>query len=477
MSEVPAGWTTAPLSELVSFRKGKKPDSIRSDEASGFVPYLDIHAIEKGVTRQYAEAESARIGTKEDVFVVWDGARSGWVGLGREGAIGSTIMALRPLAGEQRWLYHFLQTQFDTINGNTRGTGIPHVDPEVFWNLEVPLAPLPEQRRIVAKLETLLAKVDACRQRLEKIPVLLKRFRQSVLAAACSGKITADWREDHPATASGSNLLEQIRQQRLATAESTKEKNQIAEAFQADQPSLDADDLNLEQIPDSWCTCRIGAIGIVVNGSTPSRKHPEFWDGRIPWVSSGEVRNNIITTTREKITKAGFENSSVRLLPEGTVLLAMIGEGKTRGQTAVLRIAATINQNIAAVVLTHGLVVSEFLWRWFQLQYEATRERGGGSGPQALNCQRVRELPFVLPPLTEQQEIVRRVEALFALADQIAARAATAQAQVDKLTPSVLAKAFRGELVPQDPTDEPTSVLLERIPRQTKKNRAARSQA
>jgi type I restriction enzyme S subunit len=94
-----------------------------------------------------------------------------------------------------------------------------------------------------------------------------------------------------------------------------------------------------------------------------------------------------------------------------------------------------------------------------------------------LNCQRVRELPFVLPPLTEQQEIVRRVEALFALADQIAARAATAQAQVDKLTPSVLAKAFRGELVPQDPTDEPTSVLLERIPRQTKKNRAARSQA
>lgn len=110
-----------------------------------------------------------------------------------------------------------------------------------------------------------------------------------------------------------------------------------------------------------------------------------------------------------------------------------------------------------------GLVKSEFLWRWFLLQYEATRERGGGSGPQALNCQRVRELPFVLPPLPEQQEIVRRVETLFALADKIEARYAKAKAQVDRLTPSLLARAFAGKLVPQDPADEPAAVLLERI--------------
>jgi type I restriction enzyme S subunit len=103
------------------------------------------------------------------------------------------------------------------------------------------------------------------------------------------------------------------------------------------------------------------------------------------------------------------------------------------------------------------------LWRWFQLQYEATRKRGSGSGPQALNCQRVRELPFVLPPFSEQQEIVRRVEALFALADQLEARLTIAQRQVDALTPSLLARAFRGKLVPQDPSDEPAFLLLERI--------------
>ncbi len=187
-------------------------------------------------------------------------------------------------------------------------------------------------------------------------------------------------------------------------------------------------------IPDTWLSCRIGVIGAVCNGSTPSRKQPESWDGKIPWVSSGDVRNNLISETRERITKAGYEGSSVRLLPRGSVLIAMIGEGKTRGQTAILNIEATINQNIAAVVLDHGLVSSAYLWRWFQLQYQATREQGSGSGPQALNCQRVRELSFVLPPLSEQQEIVRRVEELFARADQLELRLAKARGQVDKLT-------------------------------------------
>jgi type I restriction enzyme S subunit len=325
------------------------------------------------------------------------------------------------------------------------------------------VAPLAEQRRIVAKLETVLGKVDACQQRLAKIPVLLKRFRQSVLAAACSGRLTADWREENPTVETAQLLLARIKEKRLMSAKTKKEKTQIEEVFDERNLRDDEGNVGLDDIPNTWLSSRIGAIGTVCNGSTPSRKHPEFWDGTIPWVSSGEVRNNLIAETRERMTKTGYEGSSVRLLPRGSVLIAMIGEGKTRGQTAILNIEATINQNIAAVVLDHGLVASEYLWRWFQLQYEATRERGGGSGPQALNCQRVRELPFVLPPFPEQQEIVRRVEGLFALADQLEERLAKARGQVEKLTPSLLARAFAGQLVRQDPTDEPAEKLLEKI--------------
>lgn len=366
-----------------------------------------------------------------------------------------------------------LQTEITQSQARTRerGGGMNNVSLEDIKALQIRLAPLDEQRRIVAKIKALLAKVDVCCKRLEHITTILRRFRQAVLAAACSGRLTADWREDHKGLESGANLLSRIEAARLKAALSTKEKNQIDEAFQNARPELTDDELDADRIPKSWVACRIGAVGTVLNGSTPSRKHAKFWDGEIPWVSSGEVRNNIISTTREQITEAGYKSCSVRLLPQGTVPLAMIGEGKTRGQSSILQIEATINQNIAAILIAHGLVRPEFLWRWFQLHYEATRERGSGSGPQALNCQRVRELPFVLPPLAEQQEIVRRVESLFALADHIEARYNRADTQVENLTQSILAKAFRGELVPteaelaeaEDRPYETATELLERI--------------
>ena len=109
-------------------------------------------------------------------MIVWDGARSGLVGIGQEGAIGSTIAAIRPFEIMPEYLFRFLQTQYEHINSNPRGTGIPHADPEVFWNIEFPIAPFPEQRRIVAKLEKLLPKVDASKERLDKIPAILKRW-------------------------------------------------------------------------------------------------------------------------------------------------------------------------------------------------------------------------------------------------------------------------------------------------------------
>jgi type I restriction enzyme S subunit len=334
---------------------------------------------------------------------------------------------------------------------------------EALLEDEIFVPPLAEQKRIVAKLEKLLHRVATSQERLAQIHALLKRFRQAILAAACSGRLTADWRTQNPNVETAEALLGRIRKKRLTLAQTQKEVSQIEEVFDERNLRVDEGDLGLGDIPKTWFSCRIGTIGKVSNGSTPSRKQPHFWDGEIPWVSSGEVRNNIISGTRERITQAGYEGCSVRRLPQGTVLIAMIGEGKTRGQTAILNIEATINQNIAAVILDHGLIDSTYLWRWFQLQYESTRERGGGSGPQALNCQRVRELPFILPPLPEQQEIVRRVEALFALADQLEARLAVAQRQVDQLTPALLARAFAGKLVPQNPNDEPASALLEKI--------------
>ena len=212
-----------------------------------------------------------------------------------------------------------------------------------------------------------------------------------------------------------------------------------------------------------WIKCTVGAIGRVTNGSTPSRKCPDYWNGNIPWVSSGEVRNNIITVTNECITQKGFNNSSVKLLPKGTVLIAMIGEGKTRGQSAILEIDATINQNIAGVVIDHGLVMPDFLWFWFQMNYSKNREKGAGSGPQALNCQRVRELEFICPSIREQQKIIIILKSLLMKEQQVKEAAEQVISQIDTMKKSILARAFRGELGTNDPADESAVELLKRV--------------
>jgi type I restriction enzyme S subunit len=454
IDELPQGWASLSIAELFDFKYGKglpqeKRDMNGSVNVYGSNGVVGVHSA--AVTR----GPTIIVGRKGSV---------GEVHLSPEGCWPiDTTYFIDEFPDKFPPTYWALYLKSLRLGQQEKSSAIPGISRDDIYAVKVSLPPVDEQWRIVAKLEKLLGKVDANQQRLAKIPVLLKRFRQAVLAAACSGRLTADWREENMEIEAGASLLTRINEARLKVATSTKEKNQIAEAFQDERLAVEETELGFGAIPDSWIACRIGAIGTVANGSTPSRKQDNFWGSDIPWVSSGEVRNNIITATREGISKAGYDSCSVRLLPRGTVLLAMIGEGKTRGQSAILQIDATINQNIAAIIIAHGLVSSEFLWRWFQLQYEATRERGSGSGPQALNCQRVRELPFVLPPLREQQEVVRRVKELFALAEQIEARYAKAAAHVERLPQSILAKAFRGELVPQDPNDEPASVLLERI--------------
>ncbi|WP_281415287.1 restriction endonuclease subunit S [Geobacter hydrogenophilus] len=434
---MPAGWEMPLLGDIVKITQGNSKLTKKMFESGG--KYTAFSGSGPDGLMESFEHEGRAI------ILSSVGARCGkcFKANGKWTAIANTAI-IRPFIDSEQlfnYLFYLLNNEDFWPKG---GTAQPFVQTGLAQReASIPLPPLNEQRRIVAKLEELLAKVDASQQRLAKILVILKRFRQAVLAAACSGRLTADWREENTDCV-GANLV-------FAQKEGQSQGLPLQNGGEG------------EELPEGWQLCSIADVGKVCNGSTPSRKCPQYWDGDINWVSSGEVRNNIITGTRETISKDGYDNSSVRLLPSGTVLLAMIGEGKTRGQTAVLEIGATINQNIAAVVIDSEIIASKYLWYWFQCQYETTRQSGSGSGPQALNCQRVRELPLNLPPLPEQHEIVRRVEALFTLADQLEGRYQKAKAHVDRLTQSILAKAFRGELVPQDPNDEPASVLLERI--------------
>lgn len=359
-----------------------------------------------------------------------------------------------------KMIFYFLSSEAG-YKGIQKAVAGVHLTQGRAKDILFPLPPLNEQKRIVAKLDAIMPRIDSVKDRLEKIPAILKRFRQSVLTAAVTGKLTEKWREEHPEVESAEILLEKIKIYRMKNCTIARKLSAIEKKESGNSSFLDEE--WSYSLPDTWVHCEIDSIGDVFNGSTPSRKVDSYWNGQINWVRSGEVANVRISSTLERITQEGFENSSVKLFPKGTVLIAMIGEGKTRGQAAILDVESTCNQNVAAIVINHGYVLSEYLYSWLLMQYEKNRTLGSGSGPQALNCQRVRGIDFMLPPLDEQKEIVRQVDKLFTLADKVEEHYLKAKARVDALAQSVLAKAFRGELVPQDPDDEPAEKLLQRI--------------
>lgn len=375
----------------------------------------------------------------------------------------------------------------DHLHGST----MMHINRGPFMAHQVPLPPRAEQSRIVAKLEELLSDLDAGVAELKAAQKKLAQYRQSLLKAAVEGALTADWRAGHPPAETGAQLLELILTERRARWEARqlarfKEQNKAPpkdwQKKYAEPVRQDTSDL--PGLPEGWVWTSLGESFQVAVGATPSRKDASYWNGTIPWVSSGEVRFNRIKDTKEKISEAGLSNSSTQINPVGSVLLGMIGEGKTRGQVAILDIAAANNQNCAAIWVSESGVPPEFVYCWLWSQYEQTRQGSSGNNQPALNKSIVERIPMPLPPLAEIQEIVRMVDATM---EQIASQEEAVAQSLKQSTAqrqNILRAAFSGQLVPQDPGDEPASVLLDRIraervvrPTKTRKAKSAISRS
>lgn len=159
-------------------------------------------------------------------------------------------------------------------------------------------------------------------------------------------------------------------------------------------------------VPKGWELSSIGKISDVSSGGTPSRNNEAYWNGNIPWVTTAEVQFKIIEDTVEKITEEGLANSSAKLFPAGTILMAMYGQGKTRGQVAKLGIDASTNQACAAIVL-HTDYEVDFYYQFLISQYENIREMANSGGQQNLSGGIVKSIPVPVPPLTEQKKIAK----------------------------------------------------------------------
>ena len=159
-------------------------------------------------------------------------------------------------------------------------------------------------------------------------------------------------------------------------------------------------------LPEGWHRSTLGEIARITSGGTPDRSEPTYWGGSVPWVTTGEIQFNTITDSDEKITEAGLKNSSAKLFPPGTLLMAMYGQGKTRGQVAKLAIEASTNQNSAAILLNEGHD-PDFYFHFLAWQYDEIRDFGHSGGVSHLNAGLLKQIPVPVAPHNEQHRIAR----------------------------------------------------------------------
>jgi type I restriction enzyme, S subunit len=373
----------------------------------------------------------------------------------------------------QSFLYYLLSSPvvFKQFNELAAGSTVRNLNIELASRAILPIPPFHEQHRIVAKIEALFSELDKGIESFKTAREQLKTYRQALLKHAFSGKLTEQWRAKNQSKLETAEALlqriqterEQRYQQQLKDWEAKGKQGSRPKAPKT-LPPLTAEELaELPELPEGWSWIKFGEIFDVFVGSTPSRKIPDYWKGEISWVSSGEVAFCRIKSTKEKITMEGYLNASTEIHPAGSVMLAMIGEGKTRGQAAILDIDAAHNQNTAAIRINYSGCPSEYLYQYLFYQYENTRKAGSGNNQKALNKERVSDMCMPFCSIAEMNVVVSEIDEKLSIVGQLDQTLTTALQQAETLRQSILKKAFSGQLVPQDPNDEPASVLLERI--------------
>ena len=436
MSELPAGWAWSTLQTACAVVRGitfpasaKEPKPtdanvccLRTSNIQKQINWKDVYYVDRSYVKredQFVQVGDVLMSMANSYELVGKVAKV--LHVPSPTAFGAFLSAVRPtLAVNKNYLFHFLRTdqvQSELREGSSQTTNIANISVWRLSSIAMPLAPAAEQTRIANQLDTLLTRVQACNDRFDAIPALLKRFRQTIYMAATSGTLTEDWR--------AANKVNDWTHERAAdVCTKVQSGGTPKEGFSArGVPFLKVYNIVNQKIAFDYKPQYI-ELSIHYGSMAKSRTQP------------GDVLMNIV----------GPPLGKVAIVP------ADRNEWNINQAITLFRPSERISTGWLYCILCSGVNIADII-----------HETRGSAGQVNISLSQCRDFVFPVPTVVEQAEIVRRVEALFALADRIEARSTAARAQAQRLTPLVLAKAFRGELVPQDPNDESASTLLARI--------------
>ena len=280
-----------------------------------------------------------------------------------------------------------------------------------------------------------------------------KKLRQKILDLAIHGKLVPQDPNDEPASV----LLERIKAEKERLIKEGKIKRSKKSAKTSDTPHYG----NVPfEVPEGWVWTTLGEVGTWQSGGTPSRSNKTYYGGNIPWLKTGELNDGLISYIPESITEEAVANSSAKINPTGSVLIAMYGA--TIGKLGILTFPATTNQACCACI-EFNAIIQLYLFYFLLSQRNEFIAKGGGGAQPNISKEIIVNTFIPLPPLSEQQRIVMEIEKWFALIDQVEHGKSDLQTVIKQAKSKILDLAIHGKLVQQNPNDEPAIELLKRM--------------
>jgi len=439
-------WKLLPLGDAVTSEKGKKPKNIIKREKIGYLPYVDIKAFEKRKFTKWSDGEGGVFCDADDILIVWDGARSGLTGRGVKGYVGSTITKLTPKYTTKSYLYYFLMANYRYINTQTKGVGIPHVDPTILWNLQFPIPSKEQQNQIVDKIESLFTQLDAGVESLHTAKTQLKRHRQSVLKHAFEGKLTEEWRENKGVILESAEVL----LQKIKSNWDTKTKKRYKAL-----PPIDSDELGT--LPPKWKWVYLSELGELNRGRSRHRPRnaPELYGGKYPFIQTGEVRacNTFIKKFSKTYNDKGLEQS--RLWQKGTLCITIAAN---IADTGILTFDACFPDSVVGFSTNSAFCDIRYIEYYFRKIKSEVESGASATAQKNINLTVLSKLPVPLPPVKEQYQISQEIEKHFSIADNLLHTVETETNRSNKFRQSILKSAFQGKLISQDDISIETNI-------------------
>jgi type I restriction enzyme, S subunit len=457
---LPQGWATAAIGDLCGLINGKafKP----SDWAREGLPIIRIQNLNRPDAEfNYCDTEVDERFLVEpgELLFAWSGTPGTSFGAhiwnGPKAVLNQHIFRVRfdERQIDKEYFRRAINSKLDElINKAHGGVGLAHVTKGKFEATEVPVPPSAEQRRIIAKLDALMAFFARARKELDRVPVLAENLRQTVVTSAFRGELTTEWRAENPQHAPLSNDQTALAYSRVAGAKRKK----LAAAIDW-RPEI--------ALPQTWRWASIDELVALVQYGT-SAKTSDAREG-VPVLRMGNIQRGELNWTNLKYLPGDHGEFPELLLKNDDVLFNRTNSIELVGKSAVFRgHPCPVSFASYLIRVRCSAMQPELLVRYLNSPIGrawAGRSASQQVGQANINGSKLKGLGIPLPPPAEQEEMLRLINLAFARADRLEGEAIRARALLDRLEAAILAKAFRGELVPQNPNDEPAGVLLERI--------------